>query len=66
MNAREFDCLTVCAESVDEFCKGLGISRGMGYRLIREKKVRTVKLGSRRLVPLTERARLLSEATDAA
>lgn len=47
------------AETVDEFCKALGISRSLAYRLASKGELRLVKLGSRTLVPSTERARLL-------
>ena len=50
------------AETMNEFCEALGISRSFAYRLIRDGKLRTVKLGARTLVPLSERARLLEQA----
>jgi excisionase family DNA binding protein len=38
--------------SVAEVCAQLGVSRWMLYRLIREEKIKSVKIGSRRLVPV--------------
>ena len=48
------------AETVDEFCKAVGVSRSLAYRLASRGELRFVKLGSRTLVPLSERARILS------
>jgi excisionase family DNA binding protein len=39
--------------SVPEVCAQLGISRWMLYRLIREEKIKSVKIGSRRLMPVS-------------
>lgn len=52
------------AETLNDFCKALGISRSLAYRLARDGKLRLVKLGSRTLVPLSERARLLASPPD--
>lgn len=48
------------AETVGEFCEALGISRSFAYRLAKRGGLRFVKLGARTLVPLSERARVLS------
>ncbi len=46
---------------VDDFCRKIGIGRTTFYELIKEKKIKTVIIGGRRLVPATEADRLLSE-----
>ena len=47
------------AYSVDAFCRSIGIGRTKFYDLVRERKIRTVTIGGRRLVPATEIQRLL-------
>ncbi len=47
------------AYSVDGFCRTIGIGRTKFYDLVRERKIRTVTIGGRRLVPATEIQRLL-------
>jgi excisionase family DNA binding protein len=47
------------AYSVDGFCRSIGIGRTKFYDLVRERKIRTVTIGGRRLVPATEIQRLL-------
>jgi excisionase family DNA binding protein len=47
------------AYSVDGFCRTIGIGRTKFYELVRERKIRTVTIGGRRLVPATEIQRLL-------
>jgi excisionase family DNA binding protein len=47
--------------SVPEVCAQLGISRWMLYRLIREEKIKSVKIGSRRLVPVSAVAAFIQE-----
>jgi excisionase family DNA binding protein len=37
---------------VEEAAKLLGIGRSLAYRLVREKRLRSVKAGHRRLVPV--------------
>lgn len=44
---------------VKEFCEAIGISRAHFYEQIKRGKIRTVLIGGRRLVPDSERARLL-------
>lgn len=48
---------------VEEAAFMLGCGRTTVFQLIREKRLRVVKLGARTIVPRTEIARLLSEAT---
>lgn len=44
---------TVKAQSIDEFCRAYGISRGTFYNLERAGKApKTLKLGARRVVPV--------------
>ncbi|MBR2813969.1 MAG: helix-turn-helix domain-containing protein [Reyranella sp.] len=52
------------AETVGEFCEALGISRSFAYRLAKRGDLRFVKLGARTLVPLSERARVLSSRSN--
>ena len=53
------------AETLNDFCRAMSISRSHAYRLVRDGKLRLVKLGSRTLVPLSERARLLAPPIEA-
>jgi excisionase family DNA binding protein len=50
---------------VREFCEALGISRSHLYQVMKRGELRTVTLGGRRLVPDSERARLLGELQNA-
>ena len=49
------------AFQVKLFCKCIGISRTTFYQLVREKKIKTVLIGGRRLVPAAEAQRLARE-----
>ena len=51
------------AYSVTQFCRALGISRTTFYKLVKERVIRTLSIGKRRLVPSSELTRLL-ENTD--
>ncbi len=46
---------------VREFCEAVRISRSHFYELMKRGELRTVTLGGRRLVPDSERLRLLGE-----
>lgn len=50
------------ALSVQEAARALGISRASLYRLVQQKRLATVKIGSRRLVPVTSLDNLLEKA----
>jgi excisionase family DNA binding protein len=50
---------------VREFCEAVRISRSHFYELMKRGELRTVTLGGRRLVPDSERARLLGELQNA-
>jgi excisionase family DNA binding protein len=50
------------ALSVVEAARALGISRASLYRLVQQKRLATVKIGSRRLVPVTALDNLLEKA----
>jgi excisionase family DNA binding protein len=50
------------ALSVVEAARALGISRASVYRLVQQKRLATVKIGSRRLVPVTALDNLLEKA----
>ncbi len=44
---------------VKEFCKATGISNSLFYELVKQNKIRTIKVGCRRLVPNDEVTRIL-------
>ena len=48
-------------DTVDDFCSSLNIGRTTFYKLVKEGRIKLVKLGRRSLVPRTERDRLLSD-----
>ena len=50
------------ALSVQEAARALGISRASLYRLVQQKRLATVKIGSRRLVPVSALDNLLEKA----
>ena len=50
------------ALSVEEAARAVGISRATLYRLVQQKRLATVKIGSRRLVPVTALDNLLEKA----
>jgi excisionase family DNA binding protein len=50
------------ALSVCEAARAVGISRATIYRLVQQKRLATVKIGSRRLVPVAEIDALLAKA----
>lgn len=51
------------AYSVLETCATLGITRPSLYGLIADGRLRTIKVGSRRLIPVNEIERLLAEGS---
>jgi len=48
--------------SVEAFCKAVGVGATTTYKLIKEGKLKTVKIAGRRLIPATEARRLIQEA----
>jgi excisionase family DNA binding protein len=50
------------ALSVKETARAVGISRATVYRLVQQKRLATVKIGSRRLVPVSALDNLLEKA----
>jgi excisionase family DNA binding protein len=50
------------ALSVEEAARAVGISRATLYRLVQQKRLATVKIGSRRLVPVSALDNLLEKA----
>ncbi len=52
------------AYSVLESCAALGITRPTLYGLIADGRLRTIKVGARRLIPATELHRLLAGDTN--
>jgi excisionase family DNA binding protein len=57
----ENEVVSRLAWRVDAFCRAAGISRTTFYELIKQKKLKTILLGRRRLVPDAEVRRILSE-----
>jgi excisionase family DNA binding protein len=53
------DDKTRLAYSVDEACKALGIGRVLMYDLINTKRIHSVKVGARRLIPASALAEFL-------
>lgn len=49
------------ALSIDEFCERYGIGRSCVYQLINSGKLRSVKIGKRRLIPVDAAELLLQE-----
>jgi excisionase family DNA binding protein len=47
------------ALSVKEFCGESGLSRSTTYKLIKSNKLRTIKVGKRRLIPVESAEALL-------
>ena len=47
--------------SVKEFCKRMGISHAYFYRLLKEGRVETVKVGPCRRIPVREQRRISRE-----
>ena len=52
------------AFKVDAFCDAYGPGRSSIYKLIREGKIRTIKIGGTRLIPASEGERLLTEGAE--
>jgi excisionase family DNA binding protein len=50
------------ALSVVETARAVGLSRATIYRLIEQKRLATLKIGSRRLIPVAEIDALLAKA----
>ena len=50
------------ALSVAEAAQAVGLSRATLYRLVQQKRLATVKIGSRRLVPVSALDNLLEKA----
>lgn len=51
-NSEKSNATTARALHMNVFCEAYGISRSTAYRLIAEGKLKTVKVGNRRLVPV--------------
>ena len=52
------------AFSVNEFCEKVGLGRTTFYKLLNDKEIRTVVIGGRRLIPVSEVERLLSNCQE--
>ena len=60
------DFLTPAAMTLDVFCSQFSIGKTTAYKLIKQKKLKVVKLGRRTLVPTAEAERLLTFLMEAA
>lgn len=58
--------VTKRALTVDEFCRDYAISRTLAYRLMNENKLRSVKVGAKRLIPTDAAEAWLASLADAA
>ena len=56
--------LTELALSIVEAAQKLGISRGLCYRLVREGRIPSVRLGRRIVIPLAAIVKMLSATTN--
>lgn len=50
------------AYNIKDFCQAMGIGRSSTYILISQRKLKTIKIAGRTLIPASEAARLLAEA----
>ncbi len=49
------------ANTINDSCRRLGIGRTLMYDLIKQGKLRSIKLGTRTLIPESELQRLIAE-----
>ena len=56
------DISTPVVDTVDQFLSDMKIGRTHFYALVKQGRIRIVKLGRRTLVPRSERDRLISES----
>lgn len=52
---------TTLASTIPDTCRRLGIGRTLVYDLLKQGKLRSIKLGSRTLIPEIELQRLVAE-----
>ena len=52
---------TTLASTIPDTCRRLGIGRTLVYALIKQGKLRPIKLGTRTLIPESELQRLITE-----
>ena len=57
---------TTLASTIPDTCRRLGIGRTLVYDLIKQGKLRPIKLGTRTLIPETELQRLITEQLESA
>lgn len=62
MTHARVDASALHALDVPAFAEHLGVSRSYTWLLISQGRIKTIKIGRRRLVPSSELARLLGEA----
>jgi len=51
------------AYQIDQFCQIIGLGRTAVYKLIKEGKIKTIRIGGRRLIPRSEALRLVKEGS---
>ena len=54
------------ANTIPDTCRRLGIGRTLVYDLIKQGKLRPIKLGTRTLIPESELQRLITEQLESA
>ena len=54
------------ASTIPDTCRRLGIGRTLVYDLIKQGKLRPIKLGTRTLIPESELQRLITEQLESA
>ena len=54
------------ANTINDSCRRLGIGRTLLYDLLKQGKLRAIKLGARTLIPETELQRLIAEQLEQA
>jgi len=57
---------TPIANTIPDTCRRLGIGRTLVYGLIKQGKLRPIKLGTRTLIPESELQRLIADQLEAA
>jgi len=54
---------SILAYRIDDFCEAIGLGRTKVYDLIKQKKLKPIRVGGRTLIPRSEAERLLAEAS---
>lgn len=61
MDKQAETAVELCGFDVPSFAQRLHVSKSYVWGLVRSGKVKTVRLGSRRIIPSSELARILNE-----